>query len=177
MLLRLRRERDEPRVVMREVSEVGRGLVVHVTKVAGLGARKPITLHAVKADLRGKKARGRPRAVTERPCTSEQVHARSSAVKRRFLAESSPEETPAYGLARAAQIVHVPESTVRLWSIGSPAMPRLFTPALPDPLLLSFSNLIELFVLASMRRVHGVSLQRVRQLVRAGGEPMARRVR
>ena len=38
--------------------------------------------------------------------------------------------------------------------------------------MLSFSNLIEAFVLASMRRVHGVSMQKVRKAVRFVGKDL-----
>jgi len=48
----------------------------------------------------------------------------------------------------------------------------LFKPASRSPLMLSFSNLIEAFVLASMRRVHGVSMQKVRKAVRFVGKDL-----
>ena len=80
--------------------------------------------------------------------------------------DRSPEELPAYAVSRAARIVHLSPSTLRLWACGEGARKALFKPASRSPVLLSFSNLIEAFVLASMRRVHGVSMQRVRKALR-----------
>jgi uncharacterized protein (DUF433 family) len=81
-----------------------------------------------------------------------------------------PEELPAYAIKRAAQIVRLSPSTLRLWTIGPDA--RLIEPASFEPPLLSFSNLIEAFVLASMRRVHGISMQRVRKALRFVGKEL-----
>ncbi|WP_437876080.1 DUF433 domain-containing protein [Sorangium sp. So ce513] len=75
----------------------------------------------------------------------------------------APEELPAYPVPRAARIVRLSPSTLRLWASGDGQHKALFKPAGRAPLSLSFSNLIEAFVLASMRRVHGVSMQRVRK--------------
>lgn len=79
---------------------------------------------------------------------------------------TAPEELPAYLLSDAARIVRLSPSTLRLWAAGHDASKPLFKPASRAPLLLSFSNLVEAFVLASMRRVHGVSMQRVRKALR-----------
>ncbi|UQA61350.1 DUF433 domain-containing protein [Polyangium aurulentum] len=83
-----------------------------------------------------------------------------------------PEELPAYPLPRAAGIVRLPASTLRLWAAGDGAHDALFKPASRSPMLLSFSNLIEAFVLASMRRVHGISMQRVRKALRFVGKEL-----
>ncbi|MFO0756555.1 MAG: DUF433 domain-containing protein [Byssovorax sp.] len=86
-------------------------------------------------------------------------------------ATEAPEEVPAYRLPEAARIVRLPPSTLRLWASGEDARKPLFKPASRDPLLLSFSNVVEAFVLAAMRRVHGISMQRVRKALRyVGGE-------
>ena len=83
----------------------------------------------------------------------------------------APEEIAAYALPRAASIIRMSPSTLRLWAVGDGEHKALFKPAGRTPLALSFSNLIEAFVLASMRRVHGVSMQRVRKALRfVGGE-------
>ncbi|HKC30857.1 MAG TPA: DUF433 domain-containing protein [Burkholderiales bacterium] len=76
------------------------------------------------------------------------------------------EDLPAYTLARAGQIVRLPPSTLRLWARGAGQHKPLFKPALQLPTTLSFLNLVEAFVLASMRRVHGVSMQRVRSALK-----------
>ncbi|WP_437733094.1 DUF433 domain-containing protein [Sorangium sp. So ce1335] len=75
----------------------------------------------------------------------------------------APEQLPAYPVSRVARIVRVSPSTLRLWALGDGQYKALFKPAGRAPLSLSFSNLIEAFVLASMRRVHGVSMVRVRR--------------
>src|SRR5437016_6992695 len=81
----------------------------------------------------------------------------------------SPEELPAYTAVRAAQLVRLSTSTLRLWARGDGEHAALFVPAERSPLTLSFSNLVESFVLASMRRVHGISMQRVRKALRFVG--------
>ena len=84
-----------------------------------------------------------------------------------------PEELPAYSPVRAAQIVRLSPSTLRLWACGDGEHKALFKPAERSPLTLSFNNLVESFVLASMRRVHGVSMQRVRKALRFVGETLS----
>lgn len=83
---------------------------------------------------------------------------------------SRPEDLPAYTAVRAGQIVRLSPSTLRLWACGDGEHKALFKPAEPSPLTLSFNNVIESFVLASMRRVHGVSMQKVRRALRFVGE-------
>ncbi|KYF88593.1 hypothetical protein BE20_22605 [Sorangium cellulosum] len=82
------------------------------------------------------------------------------------------EDVPAYRIVDAARIARLSPSTLRLWASGEGGRSSLFEPASKAPLLLSFSNLIEAFVLASMRRVHRVSMQRVRKAVRFVGREL-----
>lgn len=85
-----------------------------------------------------------------------------------------PRDRPAYTLAEAAAYARVRVPTAREWVLGRPARASIgrqgaaavIKPAATDPCLLSFSNLVELFVLADLRRDHGVSLQRVRNALR-----------
>lgn len=84
----------------------------------------------------------------------------------------APEELPAYALPRAAGIVRLSPSTLRLWAAGDGQHKALFKPATRSPITLSFLNLIEAFVLASMRRVHGISMQRVRKALRFVGDEL-----
>jgi len=84
----------------------------------------------------------------------------------------SPEELPAYTAVRAAQIVRLSPSTLRLWACGDGEHAALFAPAQASPLTLAFSNLVEAFVLASMRRVHGISMQRVRKALHYVGKKL-----
>ncbi len=83
-----------------------------------------------------------------------------------------PEELPAYPLVHAARIVRLSPSTLRLWAAGDGVREALFRPASRAPLTLSFSNLVESFVLASMRRVHGISMQKVRKALRYLGKEL-----
>lgn len=89
-----------------------------------------------------------------------------------IYADRPPEELPAYPVPRAARIVRLSPSTLRLWACGEAERKALFHPASRVPLLLSFSNLIEAFVLASMRQVHGISMQRVRKALRYVGSEL-----
>jgi len=83
-------------------------------------------------------------------------------------------DLPCYGLKEAAQCLALSPSTVRAWSVGygyqtakGPSRYRpLITPAQREPPTLSFWNLVEIYVLASMRRQHRVSMPRVRTALR-----------
>jgi uncharacterized protein (DUF433 family) len=88
--------------------------------------------------------------------------------------QADPRERPAYTLAEAATYAGISTHTAGEWVRGRPerkpigrrsAQP-LIRPASRSPCLLSFTNLVELFVLADLRRVHGVPLQRVRTALR-----------
>ncbi len=85
------------------------------------------------------------------------------AVTKDIYGGQRPEEIPAYPLSRAAQLLHVSPSTLRSWSVGAAKSSALFKPAERTPVTLSFSNLVEGFVLASMRRTHHVPMQQVRK--------------
>jgi uncharacterized protein (DUF433 family) len=77
---------------------------------------------------------------------------------------------PAYTLAEVSRYLGVPGSTVRAWVHGQRYIlgeeKRFFKPLIvrPDETLsrLSFINVIEVHVLSAIRRVHRVSLQKVR---------------
>ncbi len=85
-----------------------------------------------------------------------------------------PRDRPAYTLAEASAYARVRVPTAREWVLGRRARASInrhgaaavIKPAATGPCLLSFSNLVELFVLADLRRDHGVSLQRVRAALR-----------
>ena len=82
-----------------------------------------------------------------------------------------PLELPAYGIPEAAHYLQVPAATLRAWVRGrgypTSTGPRFFQPVIDladaDRCLLSFINLIEVYVLAAIRRQHHVSLSTVRQ--------------
>ncbi|HZF13778.1 MAG TPA: DUF433 domain-containing protein [Thermoanaerobaculia bacterium] len=80
-----------------------------------------------------------------------------------------PREVGTYGIAEAARYVSLQPSTLRSWVLGrtSPAEPgRSSGPliGLPDTAvpLLSFTNLVEAYVLAALRRRHGIKMKKVR---------------
>lgn len=90
-----------------------------------------------------------------------------------IYAGRDPRDLPAYSIREAAHYLHLPESTLRTWVRGrvhptplgahrSPPVIRLPDPARPS---LSFVNLVEAHVLASVRRQHGVSLEAVRSAI------------
>lgn len=78
-----------------------------------------------------------------------------------------PWDVPAYSLPTAARIIHVPAATLRYWVVGRRAGEKPAQPLIhigPGRMrYLSFTNLIEAHVLASMRRVHEISLPEVRK--------------
>ena len=77
----------------------------------------------------------------------------------------SPSDVPAYMMADAARWIGVPCSTTRGWALGERGYPAVIHIADPEVPSLSFRNLVELHVLAAIRRKHGISLQRTRKAV------------
>lgn len=86
--------------------------------------------------------------------------------------QRDPRDRPNYGIAEAARALALPVSTVRVWSVGLPyttpsgetrRMKPLIQPAAHQPPMLSFWNLVEVYVLASTRRRHEISMPRVRR--------------
>jgi uncharacterized protein (DUF433 family) len=76
-----------------------------------------------------------------------------------------PVEIPAYTIADAAQWVRVPQSTTRAWLLGQRGFEPVVAIADRPSKALSFRNLVELHVLAAIRREHEVPMQRVRLAV------------
>lgn len=70
-------------------------------------------------------------------------------------------ETPVYGLTEAAQYLRVPLNTLRYWAQGGGSVPPLIR--LPEPGRLSFANLLEGYMLSSMRAIYNVRVPRVRK--------------
>ena len=83
-------------------------------------------------------------------------------------------DVPGYSLKETAYYFGLPASTVRLWARGQ-AYPTqkygrrnaepLFPIAQSRPPLLSFWNLVEVYVLATIRRVHEVPMPRLRAAI------------
>jgi uncharacterized protein (DUF433 family) len=80
-----------------------------------------------------------------------------------------PRDEPAYLLVEASHYLALPASTIHGWTRGQKydhgkrRAQALIAPAQRTPIGLSFWNLVELYVLASMRRAHHVSMPRVRR--------------
>ncbi len=78
---------------------------------------------------------------------------------------TDPRDMPAYRVPEAAHYLGLPASTVRYWSAGRNNYKPLIEPAADSPLLLSFLNLVELHLLAAIRRRHKVSMPSVRRAI------------
>ena len=82
-----------------------------------------------------------------------------------------PREVPAYSVAEAAHYLGVPKSTLRSWFAGQTytlngeqkQFRAVIRPADPKSLGLSFSNLVEAYVLTAIRRKHHVGLPTIRR--------------
>ena len=72
-------------------------------------------------------------------------------------------ETPIYGLTEAAQYLRVPLNTLRYWVHGGGTVPPLIKLAATEPLRLSFANLLECYMLSSMRAIYDVRIPKVRK--------------
>jgi uncharacterized protein (DUF433 family) len=75
-------------------------------------------------------------------------------------------DVPTYEIAEAAHYLHLPKSTLRNWTSGHAHFKRVID--VPDPKrpsLLSFVNLVEAHMLATIRRKHDISLQKIRPAI------------
>ena len=72
-------------------------------------------------------------------------------------------ETPIYGVAEAAQYLRVPQNTLAYWLKGGGSIPPLIKLASTEPPRLSFSNLLECYMLSSMRAIYDVRIPKVRK--------------
>jgi uncharacterized protein (DUF433 family) len=92
----------------------------------------------------------------------------------RLYEGTSPLHVPAYSVGEAAHHLQLAETTVRSWVLGrgykTTEGARRFQPLIRVPdkrlALLSFQNLVEVHVLAALRRVHLVKLPAVRKALR-----------
>jgi uncharacterized protein (DUF433 family) len=74
----------------------------------------------------------------------------------------NPWEAPNYTLEESARWLHVPLRTMHYWVVGEKGAAPLTTIFSRRPILLSFKNLVECFVLEGLRNTHGISLQAIR---------------
>jgi uncharacterized protein (DUF433 family) len=80
-------------------------------------------------------------------------------------AKFNPLEIPNYTVEESARYLLVPISTVRYWTIGESGAAPLTSIFSRRPILLSFKNLVELYVLESLREIHDIGLPRIRRSV------------
>ena len=76
-----------------------------------------------------------------------------------------PRELPAYTILEAAHYLTVPPATIRYWSKGQGNYAPLIEVPKSNPTLLSFLNLSELHVLATIRRKHNVRMPSIRNAI------------
>jgi hypothetical protein len=76
-------------------------------------------------------------------------------------------ETPIYGLAEAAEYLRVPLNTLRYWVHGGGSVPPLIKLAGTEPVRLWFANLLECYMLSSMRAIYHVRIPKVRKWLAA----------
>jgi uncharacterized protein (DUF433 family) len=72
----------------------------------------------------------------------------------------NPLDVPNYGYQEAVRYLHIPNSTLHYWLRPSLGLIRR-----EHPRLLSFNNLMELFVLKGLETIHGVELKQIRRAV------------
>ena len=85
-----------------------------------------------------------------------------------------PRQIPAYTLFDAARYLHVPARTIQNWACGYPYATKARGRQRTQPLIeaegggahdFSFFNLVELHVLAALRREHGVHMLNIRRAI------------
>ena len=86
-----------------------------------------------------------------------------------------PRDIPAYSVPAAAQLAGIPATTLRSWVLGRSCSTKtgvcraaglIKLPAANKGGFLSFTNLVEVHVLAAMRREHELKLETVRNAIR-----------
>ena len=74
-------------------------------------------------------------------------------------------ELPLYGLSEAALYLRVPAKTLEYWAFGRKSIQSVIRPASKEPRALSFMNLLECHMLASMRSLYDLRLPKIRRAV------------
>ncbi|HEY6966725.1 MAG TPA: hypothetical protein VI229_04580, partial [Burkholderiales bacterium] len=75
-------------------------------------------------------------------------------------------EIPAYAYSEAAHYLDLPPSTLRAWFAGQRGFRPVIRAADAQRSILSFSNLVEAYVLAAIRRKHHIGLPTIRRGLR-----------
>ena len=86
-------------------------------------------------------------------------------VKQANNRRSNLRDLPAYSAVEVAHYLNLPRSTVRYWATGKVSSPALIEVADTAPLACSFHNLVELHVLAAIRRRYAVPMPKVRRAI------------
>jgi uncharacterized protein (DUF433 family) len=76
-----------------------------------------------------------------------------------------PLETPSYGTEEVARYLHIPYQTIRYWTLGAETRNPVISIASKNPPLLSFMDLLECWVLASLRHKEGIPMPAIRAAV------------
>ena len=74
-------------------------------------------------------------------------------------------ETPSYGTEEVSRYLHVRYQTLRYWIAGSFSSKPVISIAQQKPALLSFMDLLECWVLASLRHKEGIPMPNIRAAV------------
>lgn len=80
----------------------------------------------------------------------------------------NPQDVPTYGLAEAAHYLHLPPSTLGNWLRGHKHFKRVISVPKNQPKgrsQLSFTNLVEAHMLATIRRTHNIPLRNIRPAI------------
>lgn len=83
----------------------------------------------------------------------------------KFIATDERLELPLYGLSEAALYLRVPIKTLEYWAFGRGRMAPVIRVAAKHPRALSFMNLLECHMLASMRSPYDLRLPKIRRAV------------
>ncbi|RLA48387.1 MAG: hypothetical protein DRR42_16825, partial [Gammaproteobacteria bacterium] len=84
---------------------------------------------------------------------------------KRVLNKLDRRELPSYTVGEAGHYLAVPPATIRYWATGQDSYAPLIEVSDGRPTLLSFLNLVELHVLAAIRRKHTVPMPKVRAAI------------
>ena len=77
----------------------------------------------------------------------------------KYIANDERLELPLYGLSEAALYLRVPIKTLEYWAFGRKPISPLIRAASKSPRALSFMNLLECHMLASMKSLYNLRLR------------------
>lgn len=83
----------------------------------------------------------------------------------KFIGPNERLELPLYGLSEAALYLRVPIKTLEYWAFGRKSISAVIQAASKQPRALSFMNLLECHMLASMRSLYDLRLPKIRRAV------------